>query len=412
MKFSKLSQIVLVSTIGLAAASLLTSCEIVTIDYLFVASSTGSGTGGSNGQIQTFDADSETGALRPGAQSIPSGGINPVSMALTSDYANLYVANQGTAGTPGPVVHLSISSGGALTQKDSVTPSTPAVALAVNKADTYLYVISGTSSATVTAYSLSSGTIGTPASQNALTVPGYPGDIILPTAVTVLANNNVVYVTAYDQSSYNPGGVTTCTFNCANPGWVFGFTVGTGGALTPVPGSPWKAGVKPAGIASDPTSRFVYVTDFASNELIGYTVQSGSVLDFMIDGPFKTGNEPIAVTVDPRGLYIYVANSLDSTVSAYDISLSTGDASAAVNVTGNSSNTTDTQPVAILVDASLGRFVYTADHLGNSVSGFKINVNTGAMNNATPASPYPTGYQPTALASVPHGNHSTQSVTP
>ena len=145
--------------------------------------------------------------------------------------------------------------------------------------------------------------------------------------------------------------------------------------------------------------------------MIGYTVQSGDVLDFMVNGPFKTGNEPSAIAIDPRGLYLYVSNALDSTVSAYVISLSTGTPSAAVNVTGSSLNATDTQPEAILVDPALGRFVYTANHLGNSVSGFLLNATTGTLK-PTLSTPYPTGDAPTALASVPHGNHSTQSVTP
>src|ERR1700683_2437060 len=89
MKFSKLSQLFLVSIIGLLVAALLTSCAIVTIDYVFVGNAAGSGVG-SAGQIQTFNADSETGALRSGAPTVPSGGINPVSMATTADYANLY----------------------------------------------------------------------------------------------------------------------------------------------------------------------------------------------------------------------------------------------------------------------------------------------------------------------------------
>jgi 6-phosphogluconolactonase (cycloisomerase 2 family) len=285
----------------------------------------------------------------------------------------------------------------------------------VNAAGTYLYVVSGTNSATLTAYSLSSGTIGSAAAQVPLDIPGFAGDTVIPTGVAVLANNNTVYVTAYDQSAYNPGGTTTSN---ANPGWVFGFTVGSGGALTAVSvgnpavtASPWKAGVKPSAIATDPTNRFVYVTDFASNELIGYTIQSGSNLDFMVNGPFKTGNEPKAVVVDPRGEYIYVANALDSSVSAFVITLATGTPSAAVNPTGSATNSTDTTPVAILLDASLGRFVYTANQLGNSVSGFKLNPDTGTLT-PTQATPYPTGFQPTALASVPHGNHAVESVEP
>jgi 6-phosphogluconolactonase (cycloisomerase 2 family) len=403
MKFSKLSQLLLVSAIGLIVATLLTSCEIVTIDYVFVANSAGSGSG-SAGQIQTFDADSETGALRPGQATVPSGGTDPVAMAATADYANLYVVNQ----TSNNVVHFAISGTGVLTQKDVVTTSKTPVYLAVNAAETYLYVVSGPNPSVLTEYSLSSGAIGSVAAQVTLNLPAYANDTIVPTGVTVLANNNAVYATAYDQSAYNPGGTTTST---ANPGWVFGYAVGSGGALTEASGSPYKAGVKPTALAADPTSRFLYATDFASNELIGYTIQSGSVLDFLINGPFKTGNEPSAIAIDPRGIYIYVSNALDSTVSAYVISLATGTPSAAINVTGSQTNSTDSQPVAVIVDPALGRFVYTANFLGNSVSGFKLDPTTGALT-LTQATPYPSGSQPSALASVPHGNHSIQTTSP
>lgn len=403
MKFSKLSQLFLVSIIGLLVASLLTSCAIVTIDYVFVANSAGSGSA-SAGQIQTFDADSETGALRSGAATVPSGGIDPVAMATSADYANLYVVNEASNN----VVHFSISGSGILTQKDMVTTSATPVFVAVNTAGTYLYVVSGPSPSILTAYSLSSGTIGSVAAQVTLMLPDYATDTIVPTGVNVLANNNAVYVSAYDQSAYNPGGTTTST---ANPGWVFGFTVGSGGALTLSTGSPYKTGVKPSALASDPTNRFIYVTDFASNEVIGYTIQNGSTLDFLINGPFKTGNEPNAIAFDPRGKYIYITNGLDSTVSAYTIDLTTGTPSSVVNVTGSQLNSTDTTPVAVIVDPALGRFVYTANHLGNSVSGFVLNPTTGALK-ATQSAPYPTGDQPAALAAVPHGNHSIQTVSP
>lgn len=401
MKLSKLSQLFLVSMIGLLVATLLTACQLVTIDYLFVAGTDGSGTGG---QIQVYAVDSQSGALRTGATSISTGGSSPVSLATTSDYANLYVANQGN----NSVVHFSIASDGVLTQKDAITLSATPVYLAVNAANTFLYVVSGTTSATLTAFSLSSGTIGSAAAQESLTVPGYTSDTIVPTGVTVLANNNAVYATAYDQSAYNPGGTTSST---ANPGWVFGFTVGSGGALTPTSASPYKAGVKPTALVTDPTNKYVYVTDFASNELIAYGIYSGSTLNFLINGPFKTGNEPAAVAIDPRGKFLYVANSLDSSVSAYAIDLSTGTPTAAVNPTGSSTNSTDTQPLGITVDPALGRYVYTANYLGDSVSGFRLNPNAGNLT-ANQATPYPTEPKPTAVIAVPHGNHSLQSITP
>jgi len=403
MKFSKLSQLFLVSTLGLLVATLLTSCDIVTIDYVFLADSAGSGSS-SAGQIQTFNADQSTGALRLGAASVPSGGTNPVSMTVTSDFANLYVANAGN----NSVVHFALSGSGVLTQKDTVTAVSTPVAIAANAANTYLYVISGTTSATLTEYSLSSGAIGAVVAQVKLTVPGYAGDTIIPTGLTVLANNNALFISAYDQSAYNPGGVTTST---ANPGWIFGLSVGSGGALAASAGSPFKAGVKPSAIASDPTNRFVYATDFASNQLIGYTVQSGNILSFLINGPFRTGNEPAAITIDPRGKYIYIANELDSSVTPYTIDLATGTPSSIVNVTGSQTDSTDTQPVAIVVDSSVGRFVYTANHLGNSISGFELDPNTGALS-VTTATPYPAGAGPTSVISVPHNNHSLEQTTP
>ena len=403
MKFSKLSQLFLVSILGLVVATLLTACEIETIDYVFVANSAGTGAG-SAGQIQTYDADSQTGALRQGAATVSSGGINPVAIAITADYANLYVVNAGSNN----VTHFALAGNGVLTQKDAITTSATPVSVTVNTAGTYLYVVSGPSPSTLTAYSLSSGAIGSVASQATLTLPSNTSDIIVPTGVNVLANGAAVYVSSYDKSAYNPGGVTTST---ANPGWVFGYIVGSGGSLALSSGSPYKAGVKPTALISDPTNRFVYVTDFASNELIGYTIQGGSTLDFLINGPFKTGNEPNSIAIDPRGKYLYVSNGLDSSVTAYVIDLTTGTPSAAVNTTGSQTNSTDTTPVSVVVDPALGRFVYTANQQGDSVSGFRLDPNTGALT-PTQSTPYPTGAQPAAVAAVPHGNHSLQTTSP
>jgi 6-phosphogluconolactonase len=403
MKFSKLSQLFLVSVIGLLVATLLTACQLVTIDYVFLASSAPVGSN-SNGQIDTFAADSESGALRKGAPTVASGGVTPVAMAISPGYSNLYVAHSGN----NTIVHFDVADNGVLTAKDTVTLSEPPVSLAVNPTGTALYVVSGTTTATLSEYSLSSGTIGSVTAQESLQIPGFTTDAVVPTGVIVLPNGGAVYATVYDQSAYNPGGTITST---AHPGWVFGFAIDSSGNLAPSPGSPYQAGVKPSSLVSDPTNRFVFVTDFASNQLIGYGINSGSILRFLINGPFKTGNQPTSVAIDPRGKYMYVSNALDSSVSAYVIDLATGTPSAAVNPTGSATNSTDTQPVSIGIDPALGRFVYTANYLGNSMSGFRLDPNTGTLT-ITQTTPYPSDKNPTALVIVPHGNHSSQSVTP
>lgn len=416
MKLSKPSQLFLVSLAGLLVATVLSACQIVTIDTLYLASS--AGPGNSSGLIDVLAVDSETGALRPATSSVSAGGNSPVALAVSANFLNLYVANQASNN----IVHFSIAYSGALTKADAVSLSSVGsnpVSIAVNNAGTRLYVVSAdspgnTPGAELAVFPLdSNGAIGSPIANGSLhywplTLPGNPGDLMVPTAITAIASNNAVYVTAYDQSAYNPGGTATST---ANPGWVFGFAASSSGGVSAASGSPYQAGVKPTGVAADPTNRFVYVTDYASNELIGYSIESRYALNFLLNGPFKTGNEPQAIAIDQRGKYIYVANALDSSVSAYEIDLTTGTPSAAINVTGASTNSTDAEPVAIAVDASLGRFVYTANKLGDSISGFQLNPNTGALS-PTLNTPYPSSAAPTAVITVPHGSHSTQSVTP
>jgi 6-phosphogluconolactonase len=403
MKLRKLSQLALASGIGLAVAATLTACQLVTVDYVFLAGSAATTSGGA---IQTFAVDSESGALRyannTGTTPVDSGGSSPVALAVDASYLNLYVANQGN----NSIVHFTIDASGNLTNSDTVTLSDTPVALAVAPSGSALYVVYGSSSATLAEYSLSSGKIGSVTAQESLTIPGYAEDTVLPTAVTVMANGAGVYATVYDKSAYNPGGTTTST---ANPGWVYSFAIGSGGALTPTADSPYKAGVKPSALVVDPANRFLYITDFASNQMIGFSISSGTSLNYLISGPYKTGNQPSAITIDPRGKFLYVANSLDSTVISYAIDLTTGIPSATLATTGSSSNATDTQPNAIVVEPAEARYVYTANTLGNSVSGFRLNINTGVIAQ-TQATPYPSEERPTAIAVVPHGNHASQVV--
>ena len=67
MKFSKLRQLLLVSAIGLVVATILSGCQLVTIDYLFAATSastiSGSSTTCPSGEIETYAVDSESGAI-------------------------------------------------------------------------------------------------------------------------------------------------------------------------------------------------------------------------------------------------------------------------------------------------------------------------------------------------------------
>jgi 6-phosphogluconolactonase (cycloisomerase 2 family) len=302
-----------------------------------------------------------TGALKQAATTDLTGsGNTPVAISMSADGTLLYVVNKFQPGCTSATTGAKTCNGGTLV----------------------VYPVAA------------SGTLGSPVANGSIT---YWPVGINPTAVNPLASGTAVYVSSYDPT--------------AGLGYLYGFNSTTAGALTAIDGSPYNAGVKPVGIASTPTSRFVYVTDFAQNELIAYSVLDGGVLHPLINGPFKTGNQPSAITIDQRGIFIYISNQLDNTVSAYELALQTGTPSAAVNTTGASANVTGTEPVAVVVDAGFGRYVYTANFLDNSVTGFKLNSSTGALS-PTQNGPYPSIGQPAAIVSVPHNNHSVNLVQP
>jgi 6-phosphogluconolactonase (cycloisomerase 2 family) len=213
-------------------------------------------------------------------------------------------------------------------------------------------------------------------------VAGKPNDVIVPTAVDVLPSGKYVFVTTYDSS--------------ASPlvGYIFAFSVGSGGVLTPISGSPFAAGTQPSAIASDASGAYVYATDYARNQVLGYQVSSTSgVLTPLSGSPYPTGTAPSAIAVNQAYHYAFVANSTDSNISVY--SMSNGVLTRLGNyAVGN-------QPVAIGVDPSTERFVFTANFLGNNVSGFQLQPTDGTLF-ISQGSPFPSNAQPTAVAAIPH----------
>ncbi len=57
--------------------------------------------------------------------------------------------------------------------------------------------------------------------------------------------------------------------------------------------------------------------------------------------------------------------------------------------------------MAIGIDPSTNHFLYTANFLGNNVSGFELSQTAGTLLDAQ-YSPFPSNNQPTAVAAIPH----------
>lgn len=415
MKLKKTSQLLLAIGASTAAALLVSACsqvtQTLTVDFVYVSSSLAAGPN-QYGQIDVFEINSESGRMRQIPSSpFPSGGRNPVAEVASSDYGSLFVANH----DDNTIVQFVIGIDGKLYPFTTVnTPGIFPLALAANKSN--LFVLdtfqplptcspAQPCSGSIAVYPLTPPTKTQPVvmSENLpinscngldylpLQLSGAAAtDIVQPTAAAILPNGSDLFVTAYDTT--------------ANTGYVFGYSIGTltcGSesipTLTPLAGSPYRAGTQPSAVTGDTSSSYVYVTDLQGADILGYAVASGglSPLTSGVGGTnrFPAGNQPSAIVVNPTYPYVYVANQLDSTVGAYTIS------QGALQPLGTYA--TGTQPVAIGIDPSTNSFLYTANFLGNNVSGWQLNIHDGSLL-VSQFSPFGANRNPTAVAAIPH----------
>ena len=425
MKFNKTSQLVLVSAASLAAALLVTACsqvtQTLTVDFVYVASTLAAGPN-QFGEIDVFEINSESGHMRQIPSSpFPSGGRNPVAEVPSTDNSSLFVANH----DDNTVVQFGIGTDGKLYSYNTVnTPGVYPTGLATSK--TNLFVIDGFQplptcstaapcSGSISAYPITLATKTTPVTMSAPALNGQQeywtlcrtgyrqavsgtwicasreSDVIVPTAVQVDPSGAYVYVTAYD-STLTP-----------YQGFVFVFAVGSSGALTPLPSSPFAAGKQPTALALAAQGTNLYVTDYASDDVLGYSIANG-VLTSMTSGTggtntFPAGGGPMGIIVNPTYPYAYVINSLDATLTAY--SVNNGALTRLGNLAGGGNYTTGAQPIAIGLDPSTNRFLFTANFLGNNVSGFTIDPTDGSLL-ISQSSPFPSNANPAAVAAIPH----------
>ena len=394
MKFSKFGRVALVSVVSLGLGFGVSACgPSNTIDFIYVTSSKQN-----PGQVNVYKVDSEAGALIPIPDSpYSSGGRNPVADVASANGKNLYVINH----DDNTIVEFAIGTDGKLyPQQTCNTPGSFPTQLAINKAGTFLYVVEtyqpnfstnvpGPGALVVYPVNAAGG-LGATGSLCTPVADGANGFFPVghgPVAVNVVASGSTVYV----------ANETDATLTA--------FSVGSSGALSLI--GTYPVGVAPNALASDPTSKFLYVTDGAANQMIGFLIQLNGSLVAM-QTPFKTDNLPDAVEVDPRGIYVYVANYNANDVSAYTIDRATGNAT---QVSGSTTYAVDAGPLCILIEPAEGRYVYTANFLGNTVSGLFLNPSTGALS-AVQNTPFKAAGQPTCSAAITHGNHSVETVQP
>lgn len=391
------------SALLLTGALGLTACtRDFTVAYVY-ATAAGAG-------INEYGVDYQSGALVPIAGSPVAAGNNPVKIIASPNSLFVYVLNQDDSTIQQFAVEEDT---GQLTSKNTYPTGSHPTSMAIDPTGKFLYVTftyqQGYSAANpgpggVDIFPVSSDySLGTPSVQPV-------GNN--PVGVTVTNFNNYVYVIDAEPAV----GSSSAT------GWILAFSGNTtNGALTPIGktnisvdnsgktvATGYGAGTSPSSIAADPASRFVYVTDRATNQLYGNIIISGGLLQPMQNSPFATGLLPVAVTVDPRGKYLFVANFNDNSVSAYAIDQPTGAPSGSV---GSSSTKVGTGPSCLSIEPALGIYMYSSNNLDNTTTGLKLDSHNGSLQNVQ-NTPFPAAGTPTCVVAVGNGSHATQVVNP
>lgn len=211
--------------------------------------------------IMQFSVDS-SGALAPVSTPAVSTGVEPWHLTITPDGKHAYVADHGNSPGTGQTVHqYAVDPGtGVLTPLNPASVPAPFPSpggVAVDPTSSYVY-LSNITGKSVSEFSI--GTDGTLTSLNPSSVPAGTEPVFLAFDPT----GKYAYVADYTVDYVSP------------PGFVYQYTVGTGGQLAPMATKSVMAGNGPSWVAFDPFGKYAYVTN------IGDGMQPGTVSEYAI----------------------------------------------------------------------------------------------------------------------------------
>jgi 6-phosphogluconolactonase len=421
MKWNKLGRGTLASILSLALVSVTACSRDYVLAYVYVTTAKPLTSASRHGGISAYAVDYQIGSLTPLADSPVEAGTNPVTLVASPSTMpsgpHLYVVNHDDS----TIGVYSIGTDGKIYLQSTVNVTgSNATSVAIDYAGKFLYVTfqyqvgpngqqlyspasPGPGGVTIFPISASDGSLGSP---QTVKVGNNPVGVVVsrPTPGT-----STVFVYVLDQETPTTPKAT-----------VLGFQQNTStGGLTPTPGTVittdstgktvatgYGAGTTPSAIAEDPSSRFVYITDEATNQMYGNVVSNNGALVPMTNSPFATGIFPVGITIDPRGQFLYVANFTSGSVSAYAINTATG---TPVGSVGSASTQVDTGPMCVTVEPALGIYLYSANNLAGTTSALQLDPHNGGLKQVQ-NTPFPANGLPTCAVSVANGSHPSQII--
>jgi YVTN family beta-propeller protein len=332
------------------------------------------------------------------ANFIIADGIHPASVAVAPDPSGkfgkfAYVAN---AGSDDVSMYIVDSANGTLTSIGRIAAGVSPRSIAIDPSGKFVYVVNPGSN-NVSMYGIDAAT-GALTSKATIAVGPQPGLVAVdpsgkfayvadPSNVSMFTINPATGALASigtiaagvglfsSSAAVDPSGkfvyVTRVTdFVGVAIGAVSMYTIdATTGALTSI-GS-IAAGIDPASVAVDPSSKFTYVTNLESGDISMYGINAATGALTLVR-TISTAFAPTRLAIHPSGKFAYAMDSNSSNVFMYTIDATTGDLTSVGTIGAGAS------PSSIAIDPS-GKFAYVTNYDSRSVSMYRIDGATGAL---------------------------------
>jgi 6-phosphogluconolactonase len=345
----------------------------------------GSGGGGSTGnQVYVANqAASSIGAFAIGTATLTTvnnsplaAGYKPVSMVVTPSNALLYVG-----AATGIFVYF-INSDGSLTTP--TTGSQPAgvfaTALAVSPDGQWLFALDGTTQQ-LDIFQINATTGGL----TSVTLPAtysITSGVWQPSDVRVSPDGTLIF------AALGTGGDVVFTFNTTTGVAAASQTLSTGNAAT-----------GDYGLAVNANTTYLYIARSGTNGGVAvFSIGSGGALNPVAGSPFAAGNGTFSIVLDSTGTYAYAANRTDGTISGYTIVPATATAALSLTPLSGSPYASGAAVQSIGIDRT-GKYLLAAAVNGApdlTMYSFDITV-PGKLNPATSVA---TGTDPAGAVAV------------
>jgi 6-phosphogluconolactonase len=277
----------------------------------------------------------------------------PLSMVVTPNNSLLYVGSA----TNGIFVYFINSDGSLRTPNTGAQPANVlAPAMAVSPDGQWLIALDGTNKQ-LDIFQINASTgaltsVNAAASYSATSGTWQPSDVrvspdgtlifaALGTAGDVVFTFNTTTGVAVSSQGLTTGDAATGDYGLAvsktylyiarsgTNGGVAVYSIGSGGLLTPVTGSPFAAGQGTFSVALDSTGTYVYAANRTDGTISGYTiVPSTTVLGLSLTqlsgSPYKSGTTVQSIGVDSTNKYLLAAavgGKPDLTMYSFDITV-------------------------------------------------------------------------------------------